>query len=596
MLMALARRNGYAARLPQLGVWRVKMALPPRCALPQPETFGAQNLFFSRSKSSTSIGWEVVGMPGKVGGNAQGENAQPRKRGYTKEMEDFTSRFLAAVSNVYTCTDPAQSSKLLRSLIQSKQLLYTDMRDAPEKFFLAHRLLSTIGLGGFGIRFTVQFNLFAGSILGLGGPEQLSLLDKLQTQGKLGCFLLTEMQAGVLSGLIVETTADFDPATQEFVLNTPSDKAAKNWISQGFVAEMGVVIADLRISGKSYGPHPFLMQMRDDKGELLAGIRLQDMGIKTVANDLDNARVWFDQVRLPKASLLNKYCDIVADKYVQVGGERMRIEVIGQRLLTGRMAIAQAAIYYAVSLHMKTEAYAKSKICNGIAGETLLYAMPHVRAVFDESYDKLSGMMAYTSGVEELLNECLYNGKIPDADLVEKIAVCKIRCIQVAIERVHALKLEVGSYALMHDTGFELTNMLLTCKFAEGDSRILQQKLARDRLRKVQKAGVLKAFKSVFQSGSVSEALEGLLSLFVAARLAPAGRDPQKMARALDANWRALYALADMIADRHISTGPKSVFFEPCEDRIKGADTRFDAAWKDKIEREKELLGETRFE
>jgi acyl-CoA oxidase len=49
---------------------------------------------------------------------------------------------------------------------------------------------------------------------------------------QLGCFLLTEMQAGVLSGLIVETTADWDPALQRFILHTPSDKAAKNWISQ----------------------------------------------------------------------------------------------------------------------------------------------------------------------------------------------------------------------------------------------------------------------------------------------------------------------------------------------------------------------------
>jgi hypothetical protein len=51
------------------------------------------------------------------------------------------------------------------------------MRDAPEKFFLAHRLLSTIGLGGFGIRFTVQFNLFAGSIIGLGGDAQIARLE-----------------------------------------------------------------------------------------------------------------------------------------------------------------------------------------------------------------------------------------------------------------------------------------------------------------------------------------------------------------------------------------------------------------------------------
>ena len=35
-----------------------------------------------------------------------------------------------------------------------------------------------------------------------------------QEEGALGCFLLTEKQAGVLSGLIVETTADWDPASQ----------------------------------------------------------------------------------------------------------------------------------------------------------------------------------------------------------------------------------------------------------------------------------------------------------------------------------------------------------------------------------------------
>ena len=40
------------------------------------------------------------------------------------------------------------------------------------------------------------------------------------------------MQAGVLSGLIVETTADWNPELQKFILHTPSDKAAKNWISQ----------------------------------------------------------------------------------------------------------------------------------------------------------------------------------------------------------------------------------------------------------------------------------------------------------------------------------------------------------------------------
>lgn len=180
-------------------------------------------------------------------------------------------------------------------------------------------------------------------------------------------------QAGVLSGLIVETTADWDADTQQFVLHTPNDAAAKNWISQGYTAELGVVIADLRVDGVSHGPHAFFMQLRNkDTMELMDGITIKDMGTKTVANDLDNARVWFDQVKLPKSALLNKFADIQNDKYIQVGDERMRIEVIGQRLMTGRQAIAEAALVAARVLHMKTEEYAETKVCNGLDGERSL--------------------------------------------------------------------------------------------------------------------------------------------------------------------------------------------------------------------------------
>ena len=131
----------------------------------------------------------------------------------------FTAQFLDVVKNdLPQATDQTRSSSLLRKLVKSELLRFTDMRDAPEKFFLAHRLLSSVGLNGFGVRFTVQFNLFAGSVVGLGGPEQVAQLDDFQRAGTLGCFLLTEMQAGVLSGLIVETTCDWNPETQSFTL------------------------------------------------------------------------------------------------------------------------------------------------------------------------------------------------------------------------------------------------------------------------------------------------------------------------------------------------------------------------------------------
>jgi hypothetical protein len=47
----------------------------------------------------------------------------------------------------------------------------------------------------------------------------------------------------------------------------------------------------------------------------------------------------------------------------------------------------------------------------------------------------------------------------------------------------------VGSYALMDGTGFGHTDFLQCCKFAEGDSRILSQKLSRDAFGEFTKKG-----------------------------------------------------------------------------------------------------------
>jgi len=324
--------------------------------------------------------------------------------------------------------------------------------------------------------------------------------------------------------------------------------------------------------------------MRDEAGALVDGIRVEDMGSKTIANDLDNARVYFDEVRLPKDSLLNKFADIDdAGAYVERGGERMRIEVIGQRLLTGRLAIAEAALISARVLHMHTETYAKDKVCNGLAGETSLASMPQLAAVFEESYAELDAMASFTAGVEERLNACLRAGTIPDADLVDAIAVCKIKCIESAVERVHVLRQEVGSYALMHSTGFELCDMLLCCKFAEGDSRILQQKLARDRLKTLKKGGVFSAFGSLFGGDGPLFDEEVLASLGLARKLAPAGRDLNKLAAAMGENWREVYGLADLIAARHVRTGKSGAFCEPVTDRLIPAETSFDHDWKAKV-------------
>ena len=92
------------------------------------------------------------------------------------------------------------------------------------------------------------------------------MLDAMQADGTLGCFALTERLAGVNSGLVVQTTAEWKPESGRFLLRTPHDGACKNWISQGLTATKAVVMADLIVGGKSRGPHAFLIDLRDGRG------------------------------------------------------------------------------------------------------------------------------------------------------------------------------------------------------------------------------------------------------------------------------------------------------------------------------------------
>lgn len=254
-------------------------------------------------------------------------------------VSEFEEQFLSHINHYKVHCTPQESAAQLRNLIRSQVLQFLDMKLNPHRFFLAHRLLATRMLGGFGIRFTVQYNLFAGSIVGLGSTDQIASLQGMQERGDLGCFALTEVNAGVMSGFIVETTAVWEDG--HFIINTPHAGATKNWISQGLQADWVVVIAKLIVGGHERGPHPFLVRMRE-AGHLVAGISVEDMGGKTVANDLDNARIRFDHCVVPQEALLSRFASVSAKGAYKLcqPGFKMKIEVIGQRLLTGRLVIA----------------------------------------------------------------------------------------------------------------------------------------------------------------------------------------------------------------------------------------------------------------
>ena len=127
---------------------------------------------------------------------------------------------------------------------------------------------------------------------------------------------------------------------------------------------------------------------------------------------------------------------------MQTTKERMRIEVIGQRLLTGRIAVAQAALVFARELFEQTHEYSSKKRCWAPGGKVALGKIPHIAAVFEEAAWKLDRMDTYMAAVEAKLAESLKRDEIPGPAVVEAIAVGKIASVEIAIDLCFKLKQE----------------------------------------------------------------------------------------------------------------------------------------------------------
>jgi acyl-CoA oxidase len=106
------------------------------------------------------------------------------------------------------------------------------------------------------------------------------------------------------------TTATYDAATDEFVVTTPDEISGKDYIGNAALhAEVAVVFAQLEVAGERHGVHAFVVPIRAD-GRVLPGVRVEDDGLKMGLNGVDNGRLWFDGVRIPRDNLLNRFADV----------------------------------------------------------------------------------------------------------------------------------------------------------------------------------------------------------------------------------------------------------------------------------------------
>ncbi|HLS92651.1 MAG TPA: acyl-CoA dehydrogenase [Microbacterium sp.] len=227
------------------------------------------------------------------------------------------------------------------------------------------------------IKSGVQWGLFASAIYQLGTKAHWDkwLRDAI-TLDLPGAFAMTETGHGsdVQS---IATTATYDVETQEFVIHTPFRGAYKDYLGNAALhGRAATVFAQLITGGVNYGVHCFFVPIRDENGADLPGITSEDDGPKGGLNGIDNGRLAFDHVRVPRENLLNRYGDVAADGTYSspIASPGRRFFTMLGALVQGRVSLDGAATWgAALSLKIAvTYANQRRQFDDGTGSETVL--------------------------------------------------------------------------------------------------------------------------------------------------------------------------------------------------------------------------------
>ena len=336
------------------------------------------------------------------------------------------------------------------------------------------------------IKLGVQFGLFAGSIQRLGTEyHQQKYLPDAASATLMGCFAMTEIGHGSnVQGL--ETNAVYHRESDSFVIHSPNYSAGKNYI--GNAAEDGrlaVVFAQLEVNGEKHGVHAFLVPIRGENGSPLPGVTIEDNGPKMGLNGVDNGRIWFDHVKVPRVDMLNRFAEVTADgQYCSdIQGQGARFFKMIGTLVSGRISIAATANSAAKSALTIAIRYAARRRQFGSpksAQETLLLDYPaHQRRLCP----LIAKVFALDFALKHLidLNETVHSGNSRSLETLaaglkavvtwnatQTIQTCREACGgegYLAVNRISALKADTDIYTTF-----------------EGDNTVLMQLVAKNLL------------------------------------------------------------------------------------------------------------------
>ncbi|KAL4893273.1 acyl-CoA dehydrogenase/oxidase C-terminal [Aspergillus ambiguus] len=168
--------------------------------------------------------------------------------------------------------------------------------------------------------FGMNFLMFRKTIELQATEEQklywLPLIDQMKING---AYVQTELGHGTFVRGI-ETTATYDEISGEFIVDSPTLTATKYWPGGlGISCTHAVVAARLLTKGQDHGMHWFVVKVRSlEDYAPIQGVELGDIGMKMAYNGTCNGYARFNQLRIPRDSLLGAYAEVLPDGTYQL--------------------------------------------------------------------------------------------------------------------------------------------------------------------------------------------------------------------------------------------------------------------------------------
>lgn len=168
----------------------------------------------------------------------------------------------------------------------------------------------------------------------------------------IGCYAQTELGHGSnVRGL--QTTATYDKATEEFIVDTPTLQSMKWWPGTlGKLATHAIVYAQLMLPNEKgqleeKGVHAFMMQIRDENHLALPGIEVGDLGPKLGDNANDTGYMRLNQVRIPRQYMLSRFQEVTPDgQYVQSEAKEKNPQLHYYTMMSTRGSMVKSSAGY----------------------------------------------------------------------------------------------------------------------------------------------------------------------------------------------------------------------------------------------------------